>query len=629
MKQLVVLAVLIVAFNKAQAQETVPRLDGRETKDETTTAAFGNSVDPATRLIRENIYILRHARSNRQGQWCRAIQTLVQIGSPAVPELVQELDRPNRPGSLRFLAFTLRAIDDPACVPALIRALSESHNPYQGSSGLFVDDKALLGFMQTHDRDRKNESRDSFSLGPAHHELIDALESLTRHSSPELSRAEERSDVLSDESPDAKAKADKLFREIQGSWEQWWMDHKHQLLSEEQTEPSYLGTAVSYAIDPIEEAGRRKFGTRFPTGAEGLLGPVREVSLDAEWTTNAKGCIDFDRQVIMAQREGIESSELVVKDPPENIARVDERWFVRNGMDSLAAGWRLSNRDLHIWQIENSRWHSIDEEVLKNEPLSLGVERAFFQPIRMDGQFSELHPTETTTYLFTTREGGHGILQLPARKLTDPMLVRYRLWTTESPAAITIEPALIQPLDSNTDDSWLPEQSIVLHNAKHDEHACFRFSDNSLVRVPEELSENGWNTEAATKWLESNKIDLYTSPMEIVPLPADEDDQNEPAPVEVLCLFARKMRCVIINAEGFENLDVAQVNELLNRWPHFESPTRPLSGDTGGGFTAFRRKRPCIHAFRTSDGRCGMVCYLCPHNETQSITVRLKLEKPK
>lgn len=117
--------------------------------------------------------------------------------------------------------------------------------------------------------------------------------------------------------------------------------------------------------------------------------------------------------------------------------------------------------------------------------------------------------------------------------------------------------------------------------------------------------------------------------MKIVPLPTDEDDQSEQAPADVLCLFARKLRCVIINAEGFENLAVAQVSELLDRWPHFDRPTLPLAGDTGGGFTAFRRNRPCIHAFRTSDGRCGMVYYSCLHNETRSIRVRLKLEKPK
>ena len=158
MKQFVAIALLMIAFDVSRAQEAGSQSGVPLPKEETPSAASGNAVDPATQLIRENIYILRHARSNREAQWCRAIQTLVRIGSPAVPELVQELDRPNRPSSPSFLAFTLRAIDDPACVPALIRALPQSHNPYQGSSGLFVDEKALLEFMQIHDRDRKNES---------------------------------------------------------------------------------------------------------------------------------------------------------------------------------------------------------------------------------------------------------------------------------------------------------------------------------------------------------------------------------------------------------------------------------------------------------------------------------------
>ena len=57
--------------------------------------------DAGLRLIRESIYILRHQTLNREEEWTTAIRTLVRIGSPAVPELIQELDRPNRGATLR------------------------------------------------------------------------------------------------------------------------------------------------------------------------------------------------------------------------------------------------------------------------------------------------------------------------------------------------------------------------------------------------------------------------------------------------------------------------------------------------------------------------------------------------
>src|SRR5580704_10340990 len=78
--------------------------------------------------VRELIYVLRyHRASARVEEWTGAMRELVRIGSPAVPELVAELDRTERPVTLRGLAFTLRAIGDPRAVPSLIRAQSKKN----------------------------------------------------------------------------------------------------------------------------------------------------------------------------------------------------------------------------------------------------------------------------------------------------------------------------------------------------------------------------------------------------------------------------------------------------------------------------------------------------------------------
>lgn len=70
-----------------------------------------------TQRAREQIYILRqHRVFCRNDVWAAAIRELAQIGKPAVPELVAELDRTNGDQTLRALGFTFRAINDPRAV---------------------------------------------------------------------------------------------------------------------------------------------------------------------------------------------------------------------------------------------------------------------------------------------------------------------------------------------------------------------------------------------------------------------------------------------------------------------------------------------------------------------------------
>jgi hypothetical protein len=102
--------------------------------------------------VRELIYILRyHQVFDRQDEWAGALRELTQIGKPAVPELVAELDRTERNTTLRGLAFALRAVGDPRAVPALFRALGKKAL-YSGSDcATAVLDPALMDFMLAND----------------------------------------------------------------------------------------------------------------------------------------------------------------------------------------------------------------------------------------------------------------------------------------------------------------------------------------------------------------------------------------------------------------------------------------------------------------------------------------------
>ena len=103
-----------------------------------------------TRQIREQIAVLRdtyniHEPDNSQVSGISAMQGLVRIGSPAVPELVAELRRCERRLAKSLIAFTLRAIGDQQMVPALIELLGQSK--YSGELGIYVKDEQLAKFM--------------------------------------------------------------------------------------------------------------------------------------------------------------------------------------------------------------------------------------------------------------------------------------------------------------------------------------------------------------------------------------------------------------------------------------------------------------------------------------------------
>lgn len=578
--------------------------------------------DLALRLIRENIYVLRHARGDRDAEWANAMQTLIRIGGPAVPELVRELDRPNRPHAIRLMAFTLRAIDDASCVPALIRAIPESNAQIPVGGTRRLDDLELAQFLQKYDLDPKDGGGDSFELMSADGELIAALESLTRHSSPNLSRADDRRRLRTANRQDASDEVRQLYRDIQSEWETWWNRHHDEVLSTEMDSESHLTNVDEDSLDPIDEAGERRFGRLFPTGAEISLGPVHDVRLNSDSSYSGQRCIDFDRHLLLELREGV--VELPRTMSPGDTDRLTNQWCRENRIDAIAAGWKLSSRQVHIWQIENACWDSIEQQIQSGTRLTLGVERSSFQPVRIDESADEFSPSETTTYLFTTIDGGQGILQLPARRLEEPMFFRYRMWIRSQSTDDVETPSHVLRSQPKRNGEWTPEVQVTLHNAIEDPRACFRLSGAEVIGIPKNIAAVELRSLASWDWMEETKVDFRTREVSFQPF--SDNAGVKPATVNVLCLVGRRMVTVPISSEAYDQLTVAQVEELLDRWPEYHRELIQFDGSPGNNLSGFHENRPCIHAFRTHNGRHGMVKYFCPHNETTSINVQLKWE---
>jgi len=372
--------------------------------------------------IRALIYILRYHRPfSRTDQWASAIRELVQIGKPAVPELLCELERTHRNETLRALCFALRAIGDPRAVPALIRAIPKTLLPVRSSYGIAVLDPEVRKFMKKYELDGCYELEFRYDIPPR--EIFATLEKLTGHR--DLPDPEGKTwNMYLTGKPEHDEPKKRLFEECQRRWEAWWSEHWREFVREKD-ELAWVQEAAR-GKDLVGEAGVKEFGPLFPTGLNVRLGPVHEVVLDRSDYWDAKSYIDFDTGRTYEYFEGVE---------PKRVASSDELtlatmlWERRTGVDAGHEGI-LTGVDLHIWLINNERWDSFEQELRSGRRVDLGTE-ALGLTASFDYEGLDLKGESTKTFLFTTREGGRGILQVFApQKNYLPYRLRYRMIET-------------------------------------------------------------------------------------------------------------------------------------------------------------------------------------------------------
>ena len=129
-------------------------------------------VEGALAILTEDTEFLPPAE-----KWVPAIYDLVEVGKPAVPLILVELDKTDKNVPLRHLGFTLRAIGDPRAIPALIRVLRRTLMPPLSDYGEDINDPELLKFMQKHQDD--DGKGNDFHYGRPFREVVAALRKLT------------------------------------------------------------------------------------------------------------------------------------------------------------------------------------------------------------------------------------------------------------------------------------------------------------------------------------------------------------------------------------------------------------------------------------------------------------------
>ncbi len=232
----------------------------------------GKDARPVSDEIAQAVAALRNSDIRNSKAWATAVRNLARIGKPAVPALIEELDRTTENRPLRSLGFTLRAIGDPRAVPALIRAIPRTLVPPGSDYGLTMDDPELLAFLQQHDLHKGADGR-NFTFGMPYREITGALHAITGQQFNE----DELHFINLQGTPKQRWLQSWLFHGLAARWAVWWKQNWRKFTDD----PAYSRVSLPQLPDapPVAAATAEQ---PFPTGdkvrvssgwAEVIIGP--------------------------------------------------------------------------------------------------------------------------------------------------------------------------------------------------------------------------------------------------------------------------------------------------------------------------------------------------------------------
>jgi beta-lactamase regulating signal transducer with metallopeptidase domain len=398
------------------AKNTVPKVPAETKKDAGSTvqpqAPKGREgAQPSPKRVAELIAVLRAAKyGDAIGNpvttpWARAIRDLVAIGRPTVPALIEELDRTTEQWPLRTLGFTLRAIGDPRAVPALIRAIPRTLFGQVGDYGLTLDDADLLAFMQRHDLD-PGDTGQAFNFGRPFREITGALHTITGQKFNEV----EVNFVTLAGGAKQRWLQRRFIHRLAERWAAWWAENARRFTDD----PAYARVDLPPLDQPPPSTTRA--GSPFPTGpnAHVSTGWWNEILGPPQAPKSYQAFQDLD-----TGRRSQWPTELPAPEQaaPEAVAA----WATREGYDlrgidyrppgSVRGAFAIQGLGLRAWQIDNRRYETIEAELRTGKPLELGRPAGDLL-MDFDPQTGTYHPENEATFLFVTRDGATGVLQV-------------------------------------------------------------------------------------------------------------------------------------------------------------------------------------------------------------------------
>jgi hypothetical protein len=383
-----------------QAAIAAPEQDGKKPED---------AAKPIPKPIADAIAVLRKTQIREPQRWGPAIRTLAQIGRLAVPHLIEELDRTTEAPELQSLAFTLRAIGDPRAVPALIRAIPRTLVDNAGDNGLTVFNPALPEFRNGTTRTRGRTAGYSRSA-PPYHEITGALHSLTGQ---RINEEDELHFVGLEGSPRQRWLKLRLFHELVAHWAVWWKKNWQRFTDD----PAYA--KISLPLLPEAPQLPAAADQPFPTGnrlqvsngpMNAIVGPPRpqdyyrtfkdlDTGRELPWPGQlpASSKVKGDEVAAFAAREGLDLRGIEYTPPGSGLS-----YYAIQGLG------------LRAWQIDNSRYFTIENELRAGRPPKLDRPAGALL-MDFDPETGVYYPENKATFLFVTREGTTGALQLNGR----------------------------------------------------------------------------------------------------------------------------------------------------------------------------------------------------------------------
>ncbi|WP_152051662.1 M56 family metallopeptidase [Tautonia marina] len=363
-------------------------------------------LDDATqKRIDELIRDLREINSVFPPSWASSIRDLAELGEIAVPSLIEELDRTTEDRPLRALGFTLRAIGDPRAVPALIRAIPRTLVESGSDSGLRMEDPELRAFLQEHDLDGVPRDR-SFNFGRSFREITGALKAITGQQFNEG----ELNFVALAGGPAQQRLQRRYMHDLAERWATWWEDHWRQFTDD----PAHA--EVNLPPLPAAPQPAKRTDPSFPTGPK-----ARQTGIWANVIAGPPQSLDYYRTFIDldTRRELPWPDALGTPDEaaPENVAF----WAADAGYDlqgiayqppgSQTSAYGIRGIGLRAWQVEDEVFGTIEQDLRGNRIPDLDRPAGEIL-VDIDPATGSYRPEHTATFLFQTREGATGILQV-------------------------------------------------------------------------------------------------------------------------------------------------------------------------------------------------------------------------
>ena len=353
----------------------------------------------ATRRLLDKLKEQNAGKERYSEAWCRTLKDIADLGSDAVPELIQELDSTDDDMMLGCLGFVLRAIGDKRAVPSLIRAIPKTLLPPRSDRSLKAEDPKLLKFLQANDLD-STKQKNEYEIGRPVREICGALEKLTGKEFGE----DELYLVVLQGSELQRQRKSVFFQRIAGAWAKWW-------------EKKWMNYVQDKAYSKVHLPEREDEGPILPPAADshfktGVIGS--NWILESYRNPKAERVFyDLDVGRVAAVPEKWRNASSIESHLDEIVF-----WGTREGFDLMGTEYKspegrkvfaLQSIGMRAWELGKERWkRDFNEITLKD--LQAEGRRAETLLLHYDEATKSIVPLETASFLFITRHGTPGLL---------------------------------------------------------------------------------------------------------------------------------------------------------------------------------------------------------------------------